>query len=200
MRTKIRQFQIIALCFMAFLAVSSCSKEHKGIKQASLNQPTEIGWVQAGSVTTVATIESIDRAKRIVTIRSADGRQGSYRLGKGVRNFNKIKVGDQVKATLIESVAVFVGPSDIMPRAGAAQTVAVAPKGRKPAMIIANIAEVVAKIDAIDKANRTVTLIGVTDVPIIVPVGPNVNLANIAVGGNVIVRYTEATVIAVEKP
>jgi hypothetical protein len=203
MKTKTRKLVIIVFGLAAVTIVSSCSKEHrenKKVMKSAENQTVEIGRVEAVTVTTVATIESVDKAKRTVKIRTAYGGEGTYRIGKEAKNFKKIKPGDQVKMTLVESVAVFVGPSDIKPGVGAVQTVGLAPKGSKPGMVVANTAEGVARIDAIDTENRTVTLTGVTDVPTIVTVGPNVDLAKVSAGDSVIVRYTEATVIAVEKP
>jgi hypothetical protein len=198
MNTKMIKVLAMALIPAVMLAVTSCSKEHK--KSTAKNQPVEIGRMEAVAITTTATVAAVDPVNRTVTLQASDGTVGTYKLGKEVRNFKQIKVGDMVKVTVLESMAIFMGPSDVKPSIDAVQTVALAPKGAKPGMLMTNTAEAVARVDAIDTANRTVTLIGVAEVPRTLTVGPNVNLANVTVGENVIVRYTEAVAIAVEKP
>jgi len=194
MKTKTLKLMLPALIPAIMLTLASCAKEHRK------NQAVEIGRMEAVAVTTMATVESIDYAGRTVTLQGPDGAMGTYRLGKEVKNFNQIKVGDQVKATMLESIAVFVGPSEVEPSVGNIQTVALAPKGKKPGMVVANTAEAVVRVESVDAANRTVTVAGVADVPRKLTVGPNVNLVNLKAGDKVMVRYTEAMAIVVEKP
>lgn len=199
MKTKIEKSLLIVLASISILTVASCSKEHKK-SSAAVNQPVEIGRLDAVAVTAIATVAAIDNNKRTVTLQASDGTEGTYKLSKKVKNFKHIKVGDQVKVTVLESMAILVGPSDVAPAISAAQTVALAPKGKRPGMVVTNTAEAVAQVDAIDTATRTVTLAGVAEEPRTLKVGPNINLANVKVGDKVIVRYTEAMAIAVEKP
>jgi hypothetical protein len=203
MKTKIGKLLIIMLASVLMLALASCSKEHKKSTegmQSAMNQPVEIGRMEAAAITEVATVQSIDSASRTVTLQGSDGTIGTYKLGEEVRNFDQIQVGDQVKATVVESMAVFVGPSDVKPNVGAIQTVALAPKGAKPGAVVTNTAEAVVRVDAVDAAKRTVTFTGFADVPRTLTVGPSVNLANVKVGDKVVMRYTQAMAIAVEKP
>lgn len=199
MNTKMTKLLLLSLLPAVVLTLASCSKGHKK-DSAMMNQPVEIGRMEAVAVTTAATVESIDYASRSVTFRGPNGATGTYRCGNEVRNFGKIKVGDQVRTTLLESMAVFVGPADVKPSIGNIQTVALAPKGAKPSMVVANTAQATVRIKAVDTANRTVTLLGVADVPRTLTVGPNVDLANLKAGDNVMIRYTEAMAIVVEKP
>ncbi len=203
MKTKIITFLAIVLMPAVVLTLASCSKEHKKSTQnvqSAMDQAGEIGRMEAVAATTTATVESIDSVNRTVTLHASDGTVGTYKLGSEVRNFDQIKVGDQVRATVVESIAVFVGSSDMQPGVSAVQSVTLAPKGAKPGMVVASTAEAVARIDSIDAANRTVTLLGVADEPRTLKVGPDVNLANLTVGDKVMVRYTEAMAIVVEKP
>jgi hypothetical protein len=199
MKVKIINFLAMALMAAMVPTLASCSKEHKK-DSATMNQPVEIGRMDAEAVTATATVQSIDYRHRMVTLQASDGTIGTYKLGKDVKNFKKIKVGDQVKATVLESLAVFVGSADLQPSVGAIQTVALAPKGIKPGMVVANTAEAVVRIEAVDAANRTVIFTGLANVPRMLTVGPNVDMANLKAGDNVIVRYTEAMAIVVEKP
>jgi len=81
-----------------------------------------------------ATVDAIDKEKRMVTLKFADGRTRSLKLGPEARNFDQIAVGDQVKATYAESVAIGVRKSDEKPAASQTRTVKVAPRGQSPAL------------------------------------------------------------------
>jgi hypothetical protein len=193
------RFLMMAVASVMMLGLASCSKENKK-GTAAMNQPVEIGRMEAVAVTTMAAVKSIDSANRTVTLQGTNGATGTYRCGKEVKNFKQIKVGDQVNVTVLESMAVFVSTSDMKPGVEAVQTVSLAPKGAKPGMVVANTAEAVVRIDAVDAANRTVTFTGLADMPRTLTVGPDVDLANLKAGDNVMVRYTEAMAIVVEKP
>src|SRR5215510_9413038 len=85
------------------------------------------GAIVVDTVQATATVTAVDAAKRIVSVVNEAGVTNTYKLGKQVRNFDQIKVGDKVKATLVESVAVVIGKTGAPPQAGAGQVVALAP-------------------------------------------------------------------------
>jgi len=87
-------------------------------------------------------VTAVDPAKRTVTLVKPDGITHSYELGKSVRNFDQIKVGDEVKATLLEAVAVAVSKSNAPPDASGRDLVAVAPKGAMPGVIMAKTRQI----------------------------------------------------------
>jgi hypothetical protein len=58
------------------------------------------------SVTVKVTIEAIDRATRIVTLKGLKGNSVAVHADERVKRFNDLKVGDEVVATYSESVAV----------------------------------------------------------------------------------------------
>jgi hypothetical protein len=152
-------------------------------------------------LTGVLTVDSIDAVKRVVTLKSPDGNLKNYKLGPEVKNFDQIKVGDQVKVALAESIAIFVRKSDEPPAAVEMETVQVAPKGDKPAVVVTDTFEVTAKVEAINYEKRMVTLRGPDGNVKTFPVGQRVkNLNNVKVGDEVVLRLTEALAIAVEKP
>ena len=53
-------------------------------------------------------MESVNRAERTVTLKTAEGKTRTVTLGKEAVNFDQIEPGDQVRATLAEEVAVAV--------------------------------------------------------------------------------------------
>jgi hypothetical protein len=106
-----------------------------------------------------------------------------------------------VNVILLESVALFVGKSVEQPTAGEIQTVQVAPKGVRPRVIVSDIPEVTAKVEAPDYVNRTVALKGPAGNVRTILVDESVKrFDNIKVGDEVVLRTTEGVAIAVEKP
>src|SRR5215467_1850175 len=156
--------------------------------------------IEVGAITATSKVTAVDSAKRTVTLTNEAGETNTYKLGKNVRNFDQIKVGDQVKATLLESVAVTVSKSNAAPDAGAHGVVAVAPKGAMPGVVMAKTRQITAKIVSVDPEARTVTVEGPMGGKPTIKVGPNVNLGELQAGDDVTLRVTDALAIRAEKP
>ena len=59
-----------------------------------------------------AKVESVDRAARTVALSVRGRRLSPYDVGRDVSNWDEIRVGDQVSATIKEVLTVYVGPAD----------------------------------------------------------------------------------------
>jgi len=155
----------------------------------------------AGAVATAtATVEAVDSEKRTVTLKGKDGQTKTIQLGKQAVNFNQIKVGDKVRATLAEEVAFAIDKPGAAPEGAAdGQMVALAPKGSKPGMIIADVAQITGKIESVDAVKRTVTVSDEGQSKTL-KVSPKVDLSSLKAGDDVVVRATQALAIIVEKP
>lgn len=57
-----------------------------------------------------ATVESVDRAARTVVLGKPGVPLPAYRVGRRVRNWDDVHIGDQVRATLEEALTVYVAP------------------------------------------------------------------------------------------
>jgi hypothetical protein len=66
------------------------------------------GGVAIKTVQLSATIESIDKATREVTLKGPEGKTKTVKAGDAVKNFDSLKVGDQVVATMTEALAIGV--------------------------------------------------------------------------------------------
>jgi Cu/Ag efflux protein CusF len=150
--------------------------------------------------TATATVDAIDPAKRIVTLKAADGTTRSIHLGKECVNFDQIKVGDQVRSTVAEEVAVSVSKAGTPPSAGTGAVIALAPKGAKPGMLIADTEDVTAKIKSIDAQKGTITLSEADGTSRTIKAGPDVKLSELKEGDDVTARITQAMAIVVQKP
>ena len=158
------------------------------------------GAIEVSAITKTAKVTAVDPAKRTVTLVNPDGITNTYELGKKVRNFDQIKVGDEVKATLLEAVAVAVSKSNAPPDASGRDLVAVAPKGAMPGVIMAKTRQISAKIVSVDPQARTVTVEGPAGGTPTIRVGPNVNINELQKGDDVTLRVTAALALRVEKP
>ena len=154
------------------------------------------------ATTATATVAAVDPETRFVTLKKADGETHTVHLGKECINFDQIKVGDRVTATLAEEQAIAVGRAGSLGTTddGAGQVIARAPEGSKPRVLVTDVAEITAKIDAVDKANRTIKLTPEGDESRTIKVGPGVNLDALQPGDEVAVRCTQALAIVVETP
>lgn len=153
------------------------------------------------AVVVTGKVVAIDRADRCVAVQGPQGNVLVLEVGKAAKNFNQIKVGDQVKLEYYEAVAIYVGAAGKPPEADVAVVAASAPKGQKPAGEVIEVVDVSAVIQSIDSAKRTLTLKGPQGNVIPLKVDKSVKAFDqLKVGDSVHVRYTEAIAISVSKP
>jgi hypothetical protein len=175
--------------------------------QAQQAAPAEAmpGAVVTNVSTLQATVVDVDKATRMVTLRSDDGREETIKAGPEVRNFDQIEKGDRVSAEYHESVAIFArkaeaGAGAATPRTATYGTANLAPLGQKPGGLITDVTEVTATVQDIDYAKRQVTVVGPSGKPRVINVSDRVdNLEAVKKGDEVVMRYTEALAISVTK-
>src|SRR5262245_17472217 len=94
---------VLMLAALSLTACKSTSNEGKGSNEIIETPPRQ---AETTTYTTTATVTGIDAPNRRVTLTTPDGMRNTYTLGPEVRNFNQIRIGDQVKTTLTEEVAL----------------------------------------------------------------------------------------------
>ena len=122
-----------------------------------LAQAAEPGAIAVSVLKASATVEAVDAAKRTVTLKSEAGQTKTLKCGPEVRNFDQIKVGDTVNLSFVDEVAAYMRKADAPPLAEEGAMVALAPKGAKPGVLMAETAEVKVKVEAVDLKKHTVT-------------------------------------------
>jgi translation elongation factor P/translation initiation factor 5A len=208
MKTKILDLTTLALFPAALLTFTSCSStpSTSAVETTSTAafQHGVPGGVAVETHKITAKVTDIDAAKRKVTLLSPDGKKTSITCGPEVINFDQIRVGDQLKATVTQELAVAMaagaGPGAAPPSDGAATVVALAPKGAKPGGIIANTVQVTAKVTAIDLKGHEATLLFPDGTSRTVAVRKDVDLTRRKVGEEVVICTTETVAISVEEP
>jgi len=199
------KFTALALLPVAMLAISSCSTEPQAGttttgQVAAAFQPGVPGGVLVETFKETATVTGIDRATREVTLVKTDGTQATVTAGPEVANFAQIEVGDQVKATVTDTVSLFVPMPGESAADQAAAAVALAPLGEKPGGAISGAVQFTAKITSVDLKRHTATLQLPDGTSKTFNVRPDVELTKETVGVDVVIRVTAAVAVSVEKP
>ncbi len=145
-----------------------------------------------------ATVEKIDQATRMVTLKGPEGNTVTFRVGEEARNLDKVKAGDTVDVQYYEAVAWQVMKPGTAPEGMSSTTVAErAKKGEMPKGAMGTQTTIVAEVASIDKDGKHVTLKGPKGNTETVAVRNPENLKNVKVGDQVQITYTEAMAISV---
>jgi len=181
----------------AMFGFTSCSTM-KGTEEVDLIE-TEDGAIIVDTLTITATITGKDTAKRKVTMVSPGGHKTTYKCGPEVVNFDQIEVGDQVKATVTEEAAIFIGRGD-PPSEMASAGVALAPEGAKPGAVVVESEQVTAQVIAVNAKKHKVTLAFPDGTTKQVKVGKKVDLNAVPLGMDITVQVSQGIAITVQKP
>jgi hypothetical protein len=186
-----------ALMILALIVLSAQVVLAQGSDAGTGPKP---GVAVVDEISGTATVEAIDAPNFMVTLKLADGTVQTYAVDRAARNLDQVKVGDRVKATHVESVALYVRKSNEKPTAGQVRTVQLAAKGSKPGIIVTKTTEITARAEAIDYAKRTVSLKGPRGNTVTYGVDKSVkNFRNVKVGDELVLRVTDVMAIVVEK-
>jgi hypothetical protein len=159
--------------------------------------------VGAGAtVTIVASVEAIDYATREVTLKGPRGNTATFTVDKAVKRLDEIKVGDHVRADYVLAVAAELrkptpeeekNPLTIIEGQGKT------PAGTPPAAGALRHFKVVTTIDEIDQEKQNVTIKGPRGNKVTVHVADREKLGKVKKGEHVLITYTEAVGLSLEK-
>ncbi|MFA6412136.1 MAG: hypothetical protein WCW53_05510 [Syntrophales bacterium] len=190
--------RFIVLAMAAILAVGT--QFAFAADKAAKKPAGEPGAVVVDTVKATAKVTAIDAAKRTVTL-EMDGKSKTITCGPEVRNFDQIKVGDLLKVTFVEALAVYLQKAGAPAGGEEVKTVTLAPKGSKPGVLVTDTIVLKAKIDAVDAKKGTVTITTPAGETKTMKVDKKVKgLKALKKGDDIVVRYTEALAIVVEAP
>ena len=154
--------------------------------------------VVAQTVKATATLTAVDAKTRDITLKGPQGNEMTVTAGPEVKNFDKLKVGDQVAMQMIEALTLELkkGGGLVVARTDKAGAVGAKP-GEQPAGAVGRQVTVVADVIATDPAKQTVTLKGPKQtVDLRIP-DPE-QFKRVAKGDQVEATFTQAVAIAVE--
>jgi hypothetical protein len=152
----------------------------------------------AQTVTVSATITAIDSATRDVTLKGPQGNLMTVTAGPDVKNFDKLKVGDQVDLQYIEALTLELKKGGGMVVGRTEKTDAVgAKKDETPGGAMGRQVTIVADVVAVDPAKQVITLKGPKQTVDLRIADPE-QFKRIAKGDQVEAKYTQAIAVAVE--
>ena len=153
-------------------------------------------------VTVEASIEAVDYTNREVVLKGPLGNKVTFTVDKSVKRFDEFKVGDVVRADYYVSVAAELReptaqeketPFVMLEEAGKA------PPGTSPAAGGLRRFKVVATIEGLDRPTQTVTVRGPRGNYLTVRAQDPSRLTQLRIGDTVVVTYTEALAVSLEK-
>lgn len=200
----VKQFTGIAMIASILLmqqAVAQDAPAEKPAVQGAAMMEKQPGQVSAAGVVVVrGTITAINAERREVTIKRPKGDEVVVPAGPEVRNFDQIKVGDQVVLRQAQSVIMDLKKTDgkggIRERSDR-ESSGVARPGDKPGIAAMHEVHIVADVTAIDAKAHTVTLRGVHGSRTLQVRDPAV-LKNVKKGDQVDVVLVEGEALSVE--
>ena len=152
--------------------------------------------------TVTAAVEAIDLTNREVTLKGPLGNSVTFTVDQRVKRLDEVKVGDFVRADYYVSIAAELRkptaeekehPLEIV------QAAAKAPPGTSPAAGGLRRFKVVTTIEGLDRPTQTVTVKGPRGNYLTARVEEPSRLTKMRIGDNIVVTYTEALAISLEK-
>jgi Cu/Ag efflux protein CusF len=189
------------------LSLTACAKQSPA--PAPPPPPVAVATLREGpnslsssnAISATATVQSINRQTRMVTLRRSDGELIRFNVGDDVKNLPQVRKGDLVSVTYYESVALHLrkpgrGHMGVTVDEDATR----AQPGELPAGAVGRKVKVTSKVVRVDRRNRSVTLELPSGEHITFAVEDPSQLRRLKVGDLVQATYREAIAVAVNKP
>jgi hypothetical protein len=170
-----------------------CADEHPGAPPARM---------EAELTTVTASVEAINYADREVTLKGPLGNKVTFTVDKRVKRLDEIKVGDLVQADYYVSIAAELRKPTaeeekhpLMVLEGEGKT----EPGSAPAAGAVRRFKVVTTVEGLDRASRTITVKGPRGNMLTARVADPSRLTQVHIGDTIVVTYTEALAVSLEK-
>jgi hypothetical protein len=157
---------------------------------------------EAVLVSATASVEAIDYKTREVTLKGPLGNEVTFTVDERVKRLDEVKVGDLVSADYYVSIAAELRKPTAEEEKNPLvllSTVAKAPPGTSPAAGGLRQFKVVTTIEGLDRPTQTVTVKGPRGNYLTARVADPSNLTKVHIGDHIVVTYTEALAVSVEK-
>ena len=161
---------------------------------AVASEPGKAAIVSTAEIT--ATVVAIDKATRTITLKGPK-RTVDIVAGDEVKNFDQIRVGDQVAAKYVESLSLELKKTKGKPDAKGEVAAMRAEPGAKPAGAVGREVTVLADVVAVDPKKSIISLKGPRGNVVDLHVQNPDHFKVVKVGDQVEAVYTEALAVAV---
>jgi hypothetical protein len=152
------------------------------------------------TVIVTAQVEAINQETREVTLRVPEGESVSFVASDDARNLGQVSVGDIVVAEYVQTMSIEVFANDgYEPNAGNLVVAGRSEEGEMPALTAIDAIVVTATLEEINLENNTFKLKGPSGaIQEYEAMNPE-NLTKVLIGDLVVITFTEAIAISVEK-
>jgi hypothetical protein len=177
-------------------ALASC------VRAADAQPAQPLSAEQTILVSVTASIEAIDQAKRVVTLKGPLGNTVTFVVDERVKRLNEFKVGDAIEADYYVSLAGELRAPTEEEKKNPLTIIeggAKAPKDTTPAGGVLRAFKVVATVIGLDLPSQSVTLQGPLGNSGIIRAEKVENLKKLHLGDTIVVTYTEALAISLVK-
>lgn len=177
-----------------------------GLPAVAMAQPeTKVDVTRAPGQTTAsgvakvtATITAIDAPRRLVTLKTPAGKVMEMAVGDEARNFEQLRVGDQVTVAYQEALTVSLKKGRGATTAQEREIAQRSEPGAKPGGTLGREVTVVAEVVAVNKDAQVVTVKGPGGRVVDLLVGDPEQMKDVRKGDRVQAVYTEAVAVSVE--
>jgi hypothetical protein len=187
------------LAAVALAVAAIAAPMHAQAQAAGAIVAREPGKVaMADAVRVSATVQAIDKDKRLLTLKGPKGNTFVVHAGPEVKNFDQVKVGDEVVVRYVEALTLELkkGSGGVRERVERESALAAQP-GERPGAAVGRQVTVVADVIAKDAKRQTLRLRGVErTIDLKVPDPKQFKL--VKVGDQIEATFTEAVALSVE--
>jgi Cu/Ag efflux protein CusF len=195
-----KNFSALALAALAALLAASGAAHAQTPSGGMVVKESAPGKVTlADAVRLVATVQAVDKAKRLVTLKSASGEVMIVQASAEVKNFDQIKVGDEVVARYVQALSLELkkgGAGGIREKVEDEGAVAAKP-GEKPGAAVGRTVRATADVIAVDAKTQTIRLRG-PERTVDLRVKDPAQFKLVKVGDQVEAKFVEALAVSVE--
>ena len=149
---------------------------------------------KANSISAVATIQAVDTAKRLLTIKDEAGIEDTVYAGPEVKRFNELKVGDKIKVQYTESVVLQLRKPGDPVKGDTDAASAAAGTGKSPSVGLAQQLTTTVTVVSVDEKTPALTVKTSDGRTLTRKVENRKNLEGVKAGDRIDITYTQAAV------
>ena len=165
----------------------------------SIAAPAQTPVTKTEIMTSVDTVQAIDAANRIITLRDEAGNEDRYYVPRDVARFDAIKVGDKLNARYYESYVVQVRkPGEAAPTSGSVMPKTTKSGGAKPGGTMARQMTATVEVVSVDPAVPSVTVKTADGRTVVRKIEDKSRLEGLQPGDKIDITYTQAVVVSFE--
>jgi hypothetical protein len=185
-----------ALIALMFSAQPGFAQQAPVGGQITSQEPGKAAVAQGVQVTALVT--AIDKATRTVTLKGPQGNSFDVVAGDAVKNFDKIKVNDEIAVEYMRALTLEVkkssGPASRVDSADAVRS----KPGEKPAGAVGRQVTIVADVIDVSPANKTITVKGPKGNIVELEVQNQDHFKVVKKGDQIEANYVEAVAVSLE--